>query len=241
VPRLDRHLSEQLNIKRSDVRLLLAQGRVQVDGKPATDANKVITRFSEVKFDGKKTLANTARYQMLHKPAGVVSATADDKHRTVIELLEHSWRNQLHIVGRLDFNTTGLVLLTNDGRWSRQLSLPGSKLIKRYRVRVEQPLSADSIDAFQNGFYFDYERITTLPASLKILSKFEAEVGLIEGRYHQIKRMFGQLDNKVLGIHRFAVGSLQLDVDLAPGQSRPLSPEELEMLAFDMRQDTSSN
>ncbi|MEP1470168.1 MAG: 16S rRNA pseudouridine(516) synthase [Halieaceae bacterium] len=237
MPRLDRHLSEQLNIKRSDVRLLLAQGRVQVDGKPATDASKVITRFSEVKFDGKKTLANTARYLMLHKPTGVVSATEDDKHRTVIELLEQSWKDQLHIVGRLDFNTTGLILLTNDGRWSRQLSLPESKLIKRYRVQVEQPLSAECIGAFQRGFYFDYEGITTRPAELKILSKYEAEVSLIEGRYHQIKRMFGQLGNKVLRIHRFAVGSLQLDVDLAPGQSRTLSPEELDMLVFDTRHD----
>ena len=239
MPRLDRHLSEYLDIKRSDVRLLLAQGRVQVDGMPATDINQVISRFSVVECDGKKTLANTARYLMLHKPAGVVSATQDEKHHTVIDLLEQPWKDQLHIVGRLDFNTTGLVLLTNDGRWSRQLSLPGSKLIKRYRVQLEQPLSLHYIDAFQRGFYFEYEGITTLPAELNILSEFEAEVGLVEGRYHQIKRMFGQFDNKVLGIHRFAVGSLLLDADLAPGHSRLLTPAELEALSIEMGQNNS--
>jgi len=228
VPRLDRHLSEHLDIKRSDVRLLLAQGRVEVDGSTATDINQIINRFSVVRCDGKRTVSNTARYLMLNKPTGVVSATVDDRHRTVIDLLEQPWKNQLHIVGRLDLNTTGLVLLTNDGRWSRQLSLPGSKLVKRYRVRMEKPLSQDLIAEFHRGLYFDYEGVTTRPAELTILSEFEAEVGLVEGRYHQIKRMFGQFDNKVLSIHRFAVGSLMLDDALALGESRVLTPAELE-------------
>ena len=230
MPRLDRHLSEHLDIKRSDVRLLLAQGRVQVDGNTATDINQIIGRFSVVHCDGKRTRSNTARYLMLNKPAGVVSATVDDRHRTVIDLLDQPWKDQLHIVGRLDFNTTGLVLLTNDGRWSRQLSLPGSKLIKRYRVRVEQSLSQNQIDGFRRGLYFEYESITTLPAELTIVSEFEAEVGLVEGRYHQIKRMFGQFDNKVLSIHRFSVGSLILDDALALGESRVLTPAELKAL-----------
>ena len=228
MPRLDRHLSEHLDIKRSDVRLLLAQGRVEVDGSTATDINQIINRFSVVRCDGKRTASNTARYLMLNKPTGVVSATVDDRHRTVIDLLEQPWKNQLHIAGRLDLNTTGLVLLTNDGRWSRKLSLPGSKLKKRYRVRMEKPLSQEQIDEFHRGLYFDYEGVTTRPAELTILSEFEAEVGLVEGRYHQIKRMFGQFDNKVLSIHRFAVGSLMLDDALALGESRVLTPAELE-------------
>ena len=230
MPRLDRHLSSLLDIKRSDVRLLLAQGRVEVDGVIATDINQLITQFSEVRCDGQTTQAHTARYLMLNKPAGVVSATSDAEHRTLIDLLDQPWKEQRHIVGRLDFNSTGLVLLTNDGQWSRQLSLPGSKLLKRYRVRVEQPLTEAHVEAFQRGLYFAYEDITTLPAQLTILSEFEAEVGLVEGRYHQIKRMFGQFDNKVLSIHRFAVGSLTLDAELAPGQSRELTQAELAAL-----------
>lgn len=231
MPRLDRYLSALLDIKRGDVRLLLAQGRVEVDGNTATDINQVITRFSHVRFDGKVIQARAARYLMLNKPRGIVCATTDDKHRTVIDLLWQSWKDQLHIVGRLDFNSTGLVLLTNDGQWSRQLSLPGSKLLKRYRVRVDNALTEEHVEAFQRGLYFNYEGITTRSAQLTILSEFEAEVGLVEGRYHQIKRMFGQFNNKVLSIHRFAVGSLTLDAALAPGQARELTLAELEMLS----------
>lgn len=231
MPRLDRHLSTLLDVKRSDVRLLLAQGRVEVDGITATDIGQVITRFSDVRCDGRTTQANTARYLMLNKPAGVVCATVDDQHSTAIDLLEQPWKDQLHIVGRLDFNSTGMVLLTNDGQWSRQLSLPGSKLLKRYRVRVEKALNEDHVEAFRRGLYFKYEDIITRPAQLTILGEFEAEVGLLEGRYHQIKRMFGYFANNVLSIHRFAVGSLVLDTALAPGQSRELTSAELEILS----------
>lgn len=231
MPRLDRHLSTQLNITLREVRLLLVQGKVQVDGGTATEMNQLISQFSEVCCDGKTIQSQTAYYLMLNKPAGIVSATADGKHTTVIDLLDQPYKDQLHIVGRLDINSTGLVLLTNDGQWSRKLSLPGSKLLKRYLVRVEQPLSQAQVTAFKQGMHFTYEDITTLPAQLTILSEYEAEVGLIEGRYHQIKRMFGQFDNKVLNIHRFAVGPLTLDPNLAPGQCRKLTETELNTLS----------
>lgn len=230
VPRLDRHLSRALELKRGDVRRLLAQGRVVVDGTVARDIQQIITPFSKVCCDGQVTQSRTPRYVMLHKPSGVVSATVDVRHTTVIDLLGQPWKAELHIVGRLDFNSTGLLLLSNDGRWSRQLSLPDSKLLKRYRVRVQKPLTVEHVKAFQLGLFLQYEGVRTRPAALTILSDFEAEVGLVEGRYHQIKRMFGQFDNKVLSIHRFAVGTLTLDAGLAPGQSRELSLRELDRL-----------
>lgn len=227
MPRLDRHLSKQLAIKRADVRLLLAQRRVEVDGNIATDINQRISRFTVVRCDGCITQARTRRYVMLNKPHGVVSATTDRNHRTVVDLLAQPFKTELHIVGRLDFNSTGLLLLTNDGRWSRALSLPGSGLSKRYRVRLEDPLREEHVQAFRRGLYFSYEGITTRPAELTILGEFEAEVSLTEGRYHQIKRMFGHFDNKVLSIHRITVGNLALDAGLAPGQSRELTASEL--------------
>lgn len=231
MPRLDRHLSKQLAIKRANVRLLLAQRRVEVDGNIATDINQRIGRFNVVRCDGRITQARAPRYVMLNKPAGVVSATTDKNHLTVVDLLAQPWKTELHIVGRLDFNSTGLLLLTNDGRWSRALSLPGSGLSKRYRVRLEDPLRDGHVQAFRRGLYFSYEDITTRPAELKILSEFEAEVSLTEGRYHQIKRMFGHFDNKVLSIHRIAVGSLALDADLTPGRSRELTAAEVSSLS----------
>lgn len=233
MPRLDSFLATQLAITRSDVRLLLARGAVEVDGVPATGIGQPIGPFQQVQCDGEVLQARTARYLMLHKPRGVVSATRDDRHRTVIDLLdpmEAPWKDQLHIAGRLDINSTGLLLLTNDGRWSRRLTAPESKLRKRYRVTVDEPLSQEHVDAFRRGFRFDYEGIDTRPADLVILGEFEAEVGLVEGRYHQIRRMFGRLGNRVTSIHRFAVGPLELDSDLAPGASRELHAEELEAL-----------
>jgi 16S rRNA pseudouridine516 synthase len=237
MPRLDRYLAALLDIKRSDVRPLLAQGRVEVDGRKATDIGQLIDRFSEVRCDGEITQARTPRYIMLNKPVGVVSATTDITHTTVIDLLDYPFKDELHIVGRLDFNSTGLMLLTNDGKWSRQLSQPESKLTKSYRVTVEQALGLEHVDAFQKGLFFAYERITTRPAQLTILSEFEAEVDLTEGRYHQIKRMFGRFDNKVLSIHRFAIGGLMLDATLQPGHSRTLTVGELESLSSALTKD----
>lgn len=230
MPRLDRFLSQTLPVKLSDVRLLLAQGRVEVDGDLATDISQVIHRFSKVRCDGRVVQARTARYLMLNKPAGVVSATRDDLHRTAIDLLDAPWKDELHIVGRLDIHSTGLLLLTNDGQWSRAVSRPESKLPKRYRVSVARPITETHVKAFADGVYFGYEGIRTRPAGLTILGEFEAEVSLVEGRYHQIRRMFSRLGNEVLSIHRFAVGTLMLDAELAPGQSRELTPTELDSL-----------
>ena len=164
---------------------------------------------------------------MMHKPTGVVSATRDDRHKTVIDLLDRADRSELHITGRLDFNSSGLLLLTNDGRWSRQLSSPQSNISKLYRVTLERPLTTDYIQAFAAGMYFEYEGIKTQPAGLRIIDDCVAEVSLVEGRYHQIKRMFGRCGNRVLRLHRIAVGSLALDAALRAGQSRDLSAAEV--------------
>ena len=213
------------------MRLLLAQGRVEIDGERASDVGHIINAFSHVSVDGKISQNRVRRYLMLNKPAGVVSATVDIRHTTVIDLLSEDYRAELHIVGRLDFNSTGLVLLTNDGRWSQKISQPGGKLLKRYRVTVENPLTPEYVSEFQRGMYFSYEDITTRPAELTILSDYSAEVGLVEGRYHQLKRMFGRFDNKVLSIHRIAVGVLQLDDQLLAGQSRDLTVAEVGLIS----------
>lgn len=208
---------------------MLAQGRITVDGAVARDVAQNIDKFSRVQVDGQWTQNNTAHYLMLNKPQGVVCATKDPKHRTVIDLMRLPGKEQLHIVGRLDYNSTGLVLLTNDGQWSRKLSHPNSKLIKRYRVTTEKSITEEYVEAFQGGMYFGFEGITTRPATLKIVDERTAEVGLIEGRYHQIKRMFGRFDNKVLSIHRFAVGRYELG-DLGPGKYRSIEHDDTRCL-----------
>lgn len=222
--RLDRFISEQCQINRKKVRLILAQKRVSVDGIIASDVAQPIDKFSVIKFDGNIIQNNRPLYIMLHKPVGVVCATKDDKHSTVIDLLNLTLtaaeKESLHIVGRLDLNTSGLVLLTNDSRWSEQLTSPVSKVEKRYLVTLQKPINSDYIAAFDKGMYFAYEGITTKPAKLKILSQNCADVVLIEGRYHQIKRMFGRFDNPVIALHRAAIGPYILDESLAVGESK---------------------
>ncbi|WP_019027157.1 pseudouridine synthase [Colwellia piezophila] len=229
--RLDRFISESCLVNRKSVRLILAQKRVYVDGRVASDIAQLVDKFSHITLDNKVLQSNQAHYIMLNKPIGVVCATKDDKHKTVIDLLAplfaQNIRDSLHIVGRLDLNTSGLVLLTNDSRWSERLTSPEHKIAKHYHVTLEQPLTTEYIGAFAKGMYFSYEKITTQPAVLHILSTYEAEVTLTEGRYHQIKRMFGRFDNKVLALHRFAIGKLALDGNLNTGESRSLERFEI--------------
>ena len=227
--RLDRYLSEQLAINRKDVRLLLAQGRVKLDHKTANSIQQLVDEYTHVQFDGQVLQAKQPHYIQLHKPKGVVSATKDPKHTTVLDLLPTGQPDNLHIVGRLDFNSTGLLLLTNDGRWSRRLSEPSSNIFKRYVVTLDKPVTEEVIATFAEGIYFAYEDITTRPVTLHTLTedKLCAEVIMAEGRYHQIKRMFGYFQTEVLSLHRTAVGNLTLDEQLEPGQSRELTVTEV--------------
>lgn len=225
--RLDRFISEKCQINRKKVRLLLAQKRVSVDGIIATDISKIIDKFSVIALDDKIIQQHKALYVMLHKPIGVVCATKDDKHTTVIDLLcqllTPDEKASLHIVGRLDLNTSGLVLLTNDSRWSEQLTSPKSKVEKHYLVTLKKPLSNEYIQAFAKGMYFAYEQITTKPVRLNIIDQYRAEVILTEGRYHQIKRMFGRFNNPVIALHRTSIGDFVLDEHLKEGESQLLN------------------
>lgn len=227
--RLDRFISAKTGINKKHVRLLLAKGQVLVDGEVARDIDQIIDEFSHVCLDGKVLQVNAPSYVMLYKPVGVVSATVDDKHRTVIDLLERDDKHSLHIVGRLDLNTSGLLLLTNDGRWSKKLMSPDHKVGKVYRVTLKNPIDESYIAAFAGGMYFAFEDITTQPAKLEIVDEHTALVTLVEGRYHQIKRMFGRFRNPVIGLHRLSVGAIELDPQLAVGQSRDLSMTEIQI------------
>ncbi len=224
--RLDRYLSRQLSINRRDVRLLLAQGRVRVDQHIARDIQQWVDQYTHVQFDGQVLQAKTPSYLMLHKPPAVVSATSDARHTTVLDLLPDHYPENLHIAGRLDYNSTGLLLLTNDGRWSRRLTLPDSRVAKRYRVVLDQPVKDDVITAFVAGMYFAFEGIITRPARLLVIDERTVEVVLNEGRYHQIKRMFGHFQIEVLQLHRIAIGGLTLG-SLAEGHCRRLTPAEV--------------
>lgn len=229
--RLDRFLSNLPRFNRQQVRLLLVQRRVRIDGQPVSDPRAEVDEFSRVELDEDVLQAGKpARYFMLHKPMGCVSATRDPEHRTVLELIHEPDPQDLHIAGRLDYNTTGLMLITNDGHWSRRLTQPQTKLPKLYYVETEDEIGPEYIQTFAEGLYFAFEDLTTLPAQLQILGPHSARLSIVEGRYHQVKRMFGHFNNKVLRLHRERMGPLLLDERLAPGEYRPLSADEIRLI-----------
>lgn len=226
--RVDRFLSNLPRFNRKQVRLLLVERRVTVDGVAVIDPHHEVREFSHVCVDDEVLqTGKSARYFMLHKPQGCVSATSDPQHPTVLDLLDEPDTHDLHIAGRLDFNTTGLMLITNDGQWSRRLTQPQTKLPKVYLVETEQVIGPEYAVTFKAGLYFAFEDLTTQPAELELLGPTTARLGIIEGRYHQVKRMFGHFNNKVIGLHRERMGPLVLDAALAPGEYRALTDDEI--------------
>lgn len=224
--RLDRLVAQHLNISPDAVRPLLAQKRIRVDGNIAVARDQLINGFNILTVDDTVLQAQQPVYLMLHKPCGVLSATRDPRHTVATSLIDHADIASLHIAGRLDLHASGLLLLTNDGRWSRGLSDPQQAVSKQYLVTLKNPLDETYVAAFAAGMHFPYEDIITRPATLEILATRVARVTLQEGRYHQLKRMFGRFRNPVLAIHRTAIGPLVLDAALAPGAWRPLYPAE---------------
>ncbi|NWK55342.1 pseudouridine synthase [Verrucomicrobiaceae bacterium N1E253] len=234
--RLDRFLSQNTPHGRRGIRPLLSACRVSVDGHITRDPDHQITSFSQVTLDGKTLQAGTeAVYLMLHKPAGFLSATSDPVHPTVMELLHpRDHPEQLHIAGRLDRASTGLLILTNDGRWSRDLTNPSDEhhqgIGKTYLVDTAEPITEETKIRFEQGIYFAYEDLTTGPADLQIISPTRCELTIYEGRYHQIKRMFHAVGNRVTALHRTSIGPIHLDPALDPGESRRLHREETDWL-----------
>ncbi len=225
--RLDRFLIRRGIHSTREVSRLLSEKQVIVDHLVETSGLRKIDRFTRIEVNGEILQAQEAVYLMLHKPAGYLSATSDPIHPTVIDLIEHPLREQIHLAGRLDRASTGLVLLTNDGRWSKRVTEPRQQVAKVYQVTTLDPISAETAAIFASGIYFAYENLTTRPAELELLGEREARLTLHEGRYHQVKRMFHAVGNRVLSLHREQIGPLTLDASLPPGKARSLRPDEI--------------
>lgn len=226
--KLDRLIASHQAMGRQAAHRAIAARRVRVNGVCVTDGHHPVDRFTRVELDDTIVQApERALYLMLHKPVGILSATKDEQHPTVIDLIDDPDKHTLHIAGRLDRSTSGLVLLTNDGRWSKRLMAAEEKVPKVYLVETLDPVPADAVAAFARGFYFHTEDITTLPAELVILAERRVRLTLHEGRYHQVKRMFHRVGNRVLKLHRESIGALSLPPDLPPGAWRSLTSHEV--------------
>ncbi|MCV6614437.1 MAG: pseudouridine synthase [Cellvibrionaceae bacterium] len=227
--RLDKYISNASELSRKQVHRLIKQGLVSVDGEIANSPASHIETSAEVVVDGELISLCGPRYIMLHKPAGYVCANADSEHPTVLDLLDEPRLASLQICGRLDIDTTGLVLLSDDGQWNHRVTSPNKNLGKRYLVCLKHTISAEQIAELEAGIRLEGEPKPCKPAKVERLYDNEVLVTISEGRYHQVKRMFGAVGNRVLELHRQAVGPLEIK-ELAEGDYRHLSPEEVELI-----------
>lgn len=231
--RLDKYLADMGVGTRSEVKVLIKKRRVQVNNEIVVDPNRKITVGSDlVSFDGKDISYVQYEYYMLNKPAGVLSATEDKHGKTVIDLITTSKRKDLFPVGRLDKDTEGLLLITNDGELAHSLLSPKKHVDKEYYAKVEGVVTNEDVEAFEKGLQVD-EDFLAMPAKLTILSQGKvSEITLIiqEGKFHQVKRMFEAVGKKVVYLKRLSMGTLQLDKSLKPGDYRMVTEEELALL-----------
>ena len=225
--RIDKIIASQGLYSRSDVKYMVNRKRITIDGKVVTSASqKADVDKNEIMLDGKPFLVKKQIYLMLNKPKGYVSATEDKKQQTVLELVPAEWKGRdIFPAGRLDKDTTGLMILTDDGVLAHNILSPKKHVQKIYRVELDIPVTEEMQKGFAEGV--ELNDGVCKDAKLTILGEKTAEVTLREGRYHQIKRMFGCYGAKVVELHRIAMGELFLPDDLPEGQCRELTEEDL--------------
>lgn len=233
--RLDKYLAQAGMGTRSEVKKWIRSGRVLLDGQVAKRPEEAVEENTEVILDGERVCFFSREYFMLHKPAGVVSATKDRKERTVVDLITCPHSRELFPVGRLDKDTEGLLILTNDGALAHRLLSPKKHVEKTYLVWVQGKMEEEDVESFAKGMDIGDEKLTK-PARIfdqRILSDGECtelKITITEGRYHQIKRMFQKVGKPVQYLKRLSMGELVLDEALKKGDFRRLTPEEVESL-----------
>lgn len=225
--RLDKFLCESTDLTRSLAKAALKQGEVTVNGDVVKQGTHVVAEADVVEWQGERLSLIGLRYIMLNKPAGYECTNKSSQYPMVMELLDVDKRERLHTVGRLDVDTTGLLLITDDGQWTHRVISPRHRCDKVYLATLAEPISADAIGIFARGMQLDGEDKPTLPAELEIVDPHTARLTIQEGKYHQVKRMFGALGNRVVSLHRERIGSVALDPDLEPGESRYLAEAEV--------------
>ena len=229
--RLDKYLSELGVGTRSELKKIIKSGRITVDGQVCKSPEaKIDEAKAVVLVDGRQISYEKFVYYLLNKPAGCVTATTDNVHKTVMEYLKDVDRPGLSPVGRLDLDTEGLLLITNDGDLNHRLMSPKHHVPKTYFAILDNPVPEEAIEQFREGVDIGDEKLT-LPAKLILdeTDKTKATLTITEGRYHQVKRMFETVGCTVTYLKRVSMGKLTLG-NLQPGEYRPLSSEDLDLL-----------
>jgi 16S rRNA pseudouridine516 synthase len=232
--RLDKFICKSTELTRSEAKKLLKSGEVRVNDEIAKNPAMQVHENNTIEIDGQTLTARRSRYFMLHKIADTICSNVDEGYPSVLHFIDVDKAFDLHIAGRLDADTTGLVLITDDGRWSHNVISPKKECPKTYRVWLRNPItienSVELIEQFAQGIQLHGESLLTKPAILTLVTDTgvdnEVLLTITEGRYHQVKRMFAAIGNRVVGLHREQIGTLEL-ADLAPGEWRHLTEDEV--------------
>jgi 16S rRNA pseudouridine516 synthase len=215
--RLDQYLANAATeLSRKEAKKVVSAGRVMVNEETCRQANRQVEAKQSVHLDGKPVTIPGDIYLMMHKPAGVLSATTDSRQPTALDLLPRNLASRVHMAGRLDKDTTGLLLLTSDGQWSHAVTSPRRECRKSYRVWLAEAIPDEACRALEKGVMLNGETTATRPAEVRVHSDKVIDLTISEGRYHRVE-----------ALHRFRIGSIELDDNLAPGEFRALTPQEI--------------
>lgn len=229
--RLDRLICKSTRLTRLEARDAIKAGRVVVNDLSDIHEAYQVHENNHITLDGKPLVPRPSRYIMLHKPAGFISSNVDGRYPSLFQHLDIDDKDNLHLAGRLDRDTTGLVLITDDGRWSFAIISPDNFCPKRYKVGLKKPITPNAIEQLQSGVMLSGIDTVTRPAIVEVLDEFHIYLTITEGKYHQVKRMMTAVNNKVATLHRESVGELKLDI--AEGQWRYLTPSEVVLFTHD--------
>ena len=205
--------------------MLIHAGEIIVNDEPITNEATQVHENNNITLKGQRLKTRPFRYLLMHKPLNTICSNIDETYPSLFNLLDIENASELHIAGRLDADTSGLVLITDDGRWTFNIISPAKNCKKVYRVGLSRPISDSVVQKFKQGIQLQGESNLTLPAELTIITPKEVLLSLTEGKFHQVKRMFTAIGNKVISLHREKIGSISLDVAL--GQWRYLSIDEV--------------
>ncbi|MFT6985969.1 MAG: 16S rRNA pseudouridine516 synthase [Psychromonas sp.] len=229
--RLDKYICQATTLTRSQAKKVIMQGRITSADTTVRNSAYKVAGNEAISLDGKLINVRTARYIMLNKPKDYICSTVDEQLPSIINLIKVDKPEQLCIAGRLDADTTGLALITDDGQWSHKITSPRKKCAKRYRVELAEPIQASAVELFKTGIQLKSENQLCLPAELELISENEVLLTISEGKYHQVKRMFAAIGNHVSELHREKIGQISLDTKLAPGEWRYLTEQEVDSIA----------
>ncbi|WP_300178229.1 pseudouridine synthase [uncultured Aliivibrio sp.] len=211
--RLDKFVCKSTELTKDQALVMIHEGRVKVNSDTVTIRSAQVHENNEVTLNGSLLTPRPFRYLIMNKPANTICSNIDEVYPSLFNYITEGNNAELHIAGRLDSDTTGLVLITDDGRWSYNIITPSKECEKVYRVGLRKPITEDAAEKFAIGLQLQGESQLTRPAKLEVITSQEVLLTITEGKFHQVKRMFSTIGNKVTSLHREKIGDISLDVE----------------------------